>query len=289
MFFKDVIGQKTAKQWLVTEVKEGRIPHAQLICGPEGTGKLPLAIAYARYICCENRGEHDACGVCPTCVKFNKLVHPDLHFVFPVIKKKAGKDTVCDDFIADWRNFVLQNHYFNLNHWLKEMGAENINARTVSQKLGCSTQPVLYHFKTIEDVRIAAHKKASEFHIDYVTNLSGKYERPMLEVGMRHIQLAIEEKNIFRFLFHSNYNTDVSLFDWLTGENFDSLFPILKKQAKVDEQQAHIIFSQIFLVTHGIASLLANNAMVYDEAYCVNTLSNAYFGIMYLIKGGGLL
>ena len=106
---------------------------------------------------------------------------------------------------------------------------------------------------------------------------------------MRHIQLAIEEKNIFRFLFHSNYNTDVSLFDWLTGENFDSLFPILKKQAKVDEQQAYIIFSQIFLVTHGIASLLANNAMVYDEAYCVNTLSNAYFGIMYLIKGGGLL
>ena len=171
----------------------------------------------------------------------------------------------------------------------KEMGAENITARTVSQKLGCSTQPVLYHFKTIEDVRIAAHKKASEFHSNYVTNISGKYERPMLEVGMRHIQLAIEEKNIFRFLFHSNYNTDVSLFDWLTGENFDSLFPILKKQAKVDEQQAYIIFSQIFLVTHGIASLLANNAMVYDEAYCVNTLSNAYFGIMYLIKGGGLL
>ncbi len=171
----------------------------------------------------------------------------------------------------------------------KEMGAENINARTVSQKLGCSTQPVLYHFKTIEDVRIAAHKKASEFHINYVTNISGKYERPMLEVGMRHIQLAIEEKNIFRFLFHSNYNTDVSLFDWLTGENFDSLFPILKKQAKVDEQQAYIIFSQIFLVTHGIASLLANNAMVYDEVYCINTLSNAYLGIMYLIRGGGLL
>ena len=61
----------------------------------------------------------------------------------------------------------------------KEMGAENITARTVSQKLGCSTKPVLYHFKTIEDVRIAAHKKASVFHIDYVTNLSGKYERPM--------------------------------------------------------------------------------------------------------------
>ena len=171
----------------------------------------------------------------------------------------------------------------------KEMGAENINARTVSQKLSCSTQPVLYHFKTIEDVRIAAHRKASEFHINYVTNLSGKYERPMLEVGMRHIQFAVEEKNLFRFLFHSNYYTGVSLSDWFTGGIFDSLFPILKRQAKVDERQAYSIFSQIFLVTHGIASLLANNTMVYDEEYCINTLSNAYFGIMYLLKEKGLL
>ena len=170
----------------------------------------------------------------------------------------------------------------------KEMGAENINARTVSQKLGCSTQPVLYHFKTIEDVRIAAHKKASEFHINYVTNISGKYERPMLEVGMRHIQFAAKERNLFRFLFHSNYYTDVSLSDWLTRENFDSLFSILKRQAKADQQQAYYIFSQIFLVTHGIASLLANNTIVYDEAYCINTLSNAYWGIMYLIKEKGL-
>ena len=171
----------------------------------------------------------------------------------------------------------------------KEMGAENINARTVSQKLSCSTQHFLYHFKTIEDVRIAAHIKASEFHINYVTNLSGKYERPMLEVGMRHIQFAVEEKNLFRFLFHSNYYTGVSLSDWFTGGIFDSLFSILKRQAKVDNRQAYSIFSQIFLVTHGIASLLANNAMVYDEAYCINTLSNAYFGIMYLLKEKGLL
>lgn len=171
----------------------------------------------------------------------------------------------------------------------KEVGAENINARTVSQKLGCSTQPVLYHFKTIEDVRIAAHKKASAFHIIYVTNLSGKYERPMLEVGMRHIQFAVEEKNLFCFLFHSSYYTGVSLSNWFAGDIFDSLFPILERQAKVDKRQAYSIFSQIFLVTHGIASLLANNAMVYDEAYCINTLSNAYFGIMYLIKEKDLL
>ncbi|MEG2514136.1 MAG: DNA polymerase III subunit delta, partial [Bacteroidaceae bacterium] len=100
MLFKDIIGQEETKRRLIQEVNEGRIPHAQLFCGPEGVGKLPLAIAYARYLCCSNKNETDACGVCPSCVKFNKLAHPDLHFVFPIVKKKSGKDVVCDDYIA---------------------------------------------------------------------------------------------------------------------------------------------------------------------------------------------
>lgn len=129
MFFKDVIGQEAAKQRLVAEVKEGRIPHAQLICGPEGTGKLPLALAYARYLCCEHPGETDACGSCPSCIKFNKLIHPDLHFAFPIIKKKAGKDSVCDDFLPEWRNLLLKQPYFNLHTWLEQMGAENQQAQ----------------------------------------------------------------------------------------------------------------------------------------------------------------
>lgn len=91
MFFKDVIGQEEAKQRLIAEVKEGRIPHAQLICGPEGTGKLPLAIAYARYICCENRGEHDACGVCPSCTKFKQTGTSRFSFRFPCHQEKSRK------------------------------------------------------------------------------------------------------------------------------------------------------------------------------------------------------
>ena len=128
MFFKDVIGQEEAKQRLIREAKEGKIAHARLFCGPEGIGKLPLAIAYARYLSCNNPGEKDACGICPSCVKFNKLAHPDLHFVFPVIKKKS-KDTVSDDFITEWRELLSQTPYFNLNIWLEEMGAENQQAQ----------------------------------------------------------------------------------------------------------------------------------------------------------------
>ena len=128
MFFKDVIGQEEAKQRLIREAKEGKIAHARLFCGPEGIGKLPLAIAFARYLSCNNPGEKDACGICPSCIKFNKLAHPDLHFVFPVIKKKS-KDTVSDDFITEWRELLSQTPYFNLNIWLEEMGAENQQAQ----------------------------------------------------------------------------------------------------------------------------------------------------------------
>lgn len=128
MFFKDIIGQKEAKQRLIREAKEKKIAHARLFCGPEGIGKLPLAIAYARYLSCSNPNETDACGTCPNCIKFNKLAHPDLHFVFPVIKKKS-KDTTSDDYIPEWRELISHMPYFNLNMWLEEMGAENQQAQ----------------------------------------------------------------------------------------------------------------------------------------------------------------
>lgn len=128
MFFRDVIGQDITKKRLIQEVNEGRIPHAQIICGAEGVGKLPLALAYARYISCTNRKPEDACGVCPSCVKFNKLVHPDLHFMFPIIKNAKAKKEVCDDYIAEWRQLVINSPYFNLNHWLNEIQAENSQA-----------------------------------------------------------------------------------------------------------------------------------------------------------------
>lgn len=134
MFFKDVIGQDEIKNKLIFEINKGRIPHAQLFCGLEGVGKLPLAIAYARYICCSNPTETDACGFCPSCIKFNKLIHPDLHFVYPVIKKKGGKDTVSDDYITQWRRFVLSNPYFSLKHWINEMGAENQQAKIYTKE-----------------------------------------------------------------------------------------------------------------------------------------------------------
>lgn len=126
MQFKEVLGQEQAKARLIKSVKDQRISHAQLFFGPPGTGKLPLAIAYAQYICCTAPTEDDSCGGCPSCVKFAKLAHPDLHFVFPVVNlKQAGSKTVSDDFIARWRETVIAHPYISEHQWYETMGAEN--------------------------------------------------------------------------------------------------------------------------------------------------------------------
>lgn len=125
MHFKDIIGQDSAIQMLRSAVAEGRIPHAQLICGPEGVGKLGVAVAYARYLCCMHRSGEEACGECPSCKKFDKLVHPDLHFAFPIYKKDSNKTPRSDDFIDKWRQAVLENPYMNLNQWMDHIGTEN--------------------------------------------------------------------------------------------------------------------------------------------------------------------
>lgn len=124
-YFKDVIGQQAAKERLIQEVQEGRVPHAQLFCGPAGAGKLPLALAYARYLCCAHPTGEDACGTCPSCVKWNKLVHPDVHFMFPIVRNAKAKKEVCDDYMSGWRHLLTTTPYFSLDDWLEEMGAEN--------------------------------------------------------------------------------------------------------------------------------------------------------------------
>ena len=125
MFFKDVIGQDEIKKRLIRSVKEQRISHAQLFTGPTGTGKLALALAFAQYVSCRNRGETDSCGECPSCRKYQKMAHPDLHFVFPVFPTKEFKKPVSDDFLPRWREMVKKNPYFTLSQWLGFIENEN--------------------------------------------------------------------------------------------------------------------------------------------------------------------
>lgn len=122
MRFRDIIGQETIKGQLRLSVQEGKIPHARLLYGPTGVGKLQLAIAYAQYIHCDNRTAEDSCGICPSCLQYQKLQHPDLHLVFPIVKGEGGD--VCDDFIGPFKELILQQGYFDLDDWYKAMGVE---------------------------------------------------------------------------------------------------------------------------------------------------------------------
>lgn len=136
MQFSDIIGQNHLKQELRDTITNNRISHALLFHGPEGNGALPLAIAYAQYINCENRTVTDSCGVCASCVKYNKLQHPDLHFAYPVITTTKIKSTpVSDNFIAEWREVIQQQPYLNLEMWLTQIsGDESSNKQGSIQK-----------------------------------------------------------------------------------------------------------------------------------------------------------
>lgn len=128
MFFRDIPGQDHIASMLRKSVEANRISHAQLFAGSEGSATLPMALAYAQYISCRERGATDSCGVCPSCVKYSKLIHPDLHFVFPVFRTTRHPDPVSDNFLPEWRKLNIDSPFFGINDWLRAIDVENSQA-----------------------------------------------------------------------------------------------------------------------------------------------------------------
>ena len=149
MQFKDIIGQQPVKEQLVQLVQQNRLSHALLFLGKEGSGSLSLAIAFAQYIVCTPAKEaaqiaapglfgedlpsdngqlptaNDSCGTCPACIKADKLIHPDIHFSYPVVTRKPGEKPKSTDYISEWREFVCGYPYGNIYDWLQFINAEN--------------------------------------------------------------------------------------------------------------------------------------------------------------------
>jgi DNA polymerase-3 subunit delta' len=151
MQFSSIIGQQEVKQHLIDMVQHNRLSHALLFLGKEGSGALPLALAFAQYITCEKvQGKQsalsssqpapslfgepepptpsskpetptDSCGVCPACQKAQQLIHPDIHFSYPTVTKKAGEKPIAADFITEWREFIKLNPYGNLYDWIEQI------------------------------------------------------------------------------------------------------------------------------------------------------------------------
>lgn len=122
MKFSAVVGQEELKNRLRRGVAEGRIPHAQMFIGAQGSGNLSLALAYAQYISCAARTENDSCGECPSCRKMQTLTHPDLHFSFPF---PSNKGDVATELYAEWREAVLADPLLTYEAWMQALGAEN--------------------------------------------------------------------------------------------------------------------------------------------------------------------
>jgi DNA polymerase-3 subunit delta' len=150
MQFSEIINQKEVKQQLAEMVHHNRLSHALLFLNKEGSGALPLAIAFAQYLICEKvspqttggqqsgpslfdeptgnrqlKTENDSCGSCSGCIKAQQLIHPDIHFSYPVVTKKSGTPPISTDYITEWRDFIKKHPYGNIYDWLQFIGAEN--------------------------------------------------------------------------------------------------------------------------------------------------------------------
>lgn len=160
----------------------------------------------------------------------------------------------------------------------RKTGAENINARTVSEKLNCSTQPVMYHFSTIEELKRAAYEKSDRFHTEYLMNIPETQEDTMLGIGLNYIRFAIEEPNLFCFLFQSGFAVENSLLEMINSEELIPVISAIQEKMNMDIEQTKEVFITLALFVHGYASIIANNSLEYDEKLITTHLKRVYTG-----------
>lgn len=162
----------------------------------------------------------------------------------------------------------------------RETGAGNINARTVSERLNCSTQPVMYHFATIEKLKRAVYKKADVYHSEYLMNISSNQNGAMLGIGMNYIRFAIEEPHLFRFLFQSDFFRGSTMLELIDSDELMPVLSAMQGALGMGMEQTKKVFLTVFLFAHGYASIIANNSLKYDEEIIKSHLERAYRGAL---------
>ncbi len=171
----------------------------------------------------------------------------------------------------------------------REAGAENINARTVAQRLNCSTQPVMYHFATIEELKKTVYAKADGYHTEFLLNMDeinsekGRKEM-MLVIGLNYIRFAIQEPQLFRFLFQSGFVAGDSLAEMIDSEELNPVIWPMQEAMEMNLEQTKKVFLTLFLFVHGYASIIANNSLEYDEELIAAQLQRAYKGAVLAVQ-----
>lgn len=159
----------------------------------------------------------------------------------------------------------------------KQSGYENINARTVSAQLHCSTQPVMYHFSTIDAMKQAAYAQVDKLHSEYMMTVSPEQD-PILGIGLNYIRFAVEEPQLFRFLFQSGYAEENSLLEMIDSEELVPVLATMQEGAGLSMEKTKQVFLTVALFAHGYASIIANNGLEYDEKLVAKHLEQTWNG-----------
>ncbi len=165
---------------------------------------------------------------------------------------------------------------------VRESGIESVNARTIAKRLQCSTQPVLYSFRTIEEIKLAVYEKTDVFHTEYLMNI--RDDDVMLGIGLNYIRFATNEPNLFRFLFQSGYAKGHSLLEMIDSEDVKPILGAMSQAMSASEEKTKEIFLTIAMFAHGYASIIANNSLEFDERTAARHLTNAYRGAVLAAK-----
>lgn len=166
----------------------------------------------------------------------------------------------------------------------RERGAENVNARTVAEKLGCSTQPVMYCFKTVDDMKRAVYDKLDWYHSAYLMDVKAPQEDMLKGIGLNYIRFAVEEPNLFRFLFQSGYAREGSVMEMIESEQLAPLIAVMSEGLELTERQVRDAFLLLAVFAHGYASIIANESMPFDERVAADYLEKAYNGALSAVQ-----
>jgi DNA polymerase-3 subunit delta' len=265
MQFEHIIGQQEVKERLITSYKGGRLAHTQLFLGPEGSGALPLAIAFAQFVNCKQPTETDSCGVCPSCKKFQKLAHPDLHFYFPTTTTDAvKKDPKSELMLTEWRTYLSKNQgYATQNSWYDFLGVGNkqgtIYVRDAADIIGKMTLKAYEaNFKVIVVWMVEKlHESASN---KLLKTLEEPPDNTLILLVAERFELLLPTVRSRAQLVKVPKLTEPDVLQWLTGQDVDSamaqsiahqangnLNAAIDMQGSADEAQSNFILLRQWL------------------------------------------
>ena len=160
---------------------------------------------------------------------------------------------------------------------IREKGHEALTARNLAAFLGCSTQPIMYQFPTLDNLKRAVFARVDHLHGEYMMAIPPG-QHPVLGIGLNYIRFAVEEPQLFRFLFQSGYAEENNLLDMIDSEELIPVLAAMQESSGLNRRQTRDVFLTVALFAHGYASIIVNNNLEFDEKLIGEHLERAWNG-----------